>query len=73
MAKRLSKNEANELLSHHGFYRGADGHYPDFYAMGSYDVQTIIAAADSRNYVRPPNANGNRASCFYKYLVKRAK
>ncbi len=40
----------------------------DFHALRSSEVDGVIAAADSRGYRKPRNANGSRARYFHAYL-----
>lgn len=65
---RLNRFEALELARLHRFPLDSD-----FHALRSSEVEGVIAAADSRGYRKPRNANGSRARYFHAYVRRAAR
>lgn len=65
---QLTRNEARALAAKWDFRWNAN-----FHALPSDEVDNIIAAADSRGYRKPRNANGSRARYFHAYVRRCAE
>lgn len=64
---RMTRSEARNLA--------ADYQIPlrrDFHRLESEIVECVLAAANSRGYRKPANANGSRGRYFYAYLNRAA-
>lgn len=63
----MTRPEARDLAAGYGIPLNRD-----FHSLDSGTVESIIAAADSVKYRKPPAANGSRARYFYARLVRSA-
>ena len=64
---RITSQEARDLAALHRFPLDSD-----FHALRYSEVEGVTAAADSRRYRKPRNANGSRARYFHQYLRRAA-
>lgn len=63
MAKKVSKEEARNILRHKGI-----SFKDNFHTLSPSKVSDIVDVADMMHYRKPKNASGSRGRYFFAYL-----